>query len=186
MAGPVAQAPLATRPAAATSSSIPSGGAGEEGPGDRVRAETRAVLGQLRRRVACRIDGDGDQVKVGPELARPAANFGHFLTEQRAGLLAGGEDEIGDPNPAGELARAERLPALIGQREGGEGAEDRRRGTEAPGDRTKDWHSEKEAQQRRPDEGIARQSRRHRSGSGAKFAGKTRRGTQGRTLGGIR
>ena len=70
-----------------------------------------------------------------------------------------------------EVAGAERLPALIGQREGGQGAQDRRRGAEAPGDRAKDRHPEQQAQQRRPDEGIARQARGRRLAA-AKSAGK--------------
>src|SRR5580692_532118 len=71
------------------------GGAGQERPGDGVRAVARAVLGEARRGVPRRIDRDRDQMEVRTELARPAAHFGHLLAEQGAGLLAGGEDEIG-------------------------------------------------------------------------------------------
>ena len=58
-------------------------------------------------------------MKVGAEVARALADLGHPLAEQRAGRLAGREHEVGDPDLARQLAAAERLAALVGEREGG-------------------------------------------------------------------
>ena len=93
---------------------------------DRVGAVARRVRRQPVRRVALRIDGDRHEMEVGAEVARALADLGHPLAEQRAGRLARGEHEIGDPDLARQLAAAERLAALVGERERGQAAEHRR------------------------------------------------------------
>ncbi len=145
-------------------------GAGEERPGQGAGAITGGVVGQPRRGVARGVDGERHQVKVGAEIAGAVADLGHLLAQERAGLLAGGEDEVGHPDLAGELARAERLPALIGQRERRHPAEQRRGGAQTARDRAEDGEAEQQPQQRRPHEGVAGRARRRRS-AGAESVG---------------
>ena len=96
--------PMPTLNPPTTAASIASAGPGQERPGDGVRAVAGRVRGQAFGGVARGIDGDRHQVEVGAELAGAPADLGHALAQQRAGRLAGGEDEVGHPDPARELA----------------------------------------------------------------------------------
>src|SRR5207245_4993116 len=92
--------------------------------------EGLAILFQLLRRIALRIDADGEQADVAPLLQRDEAvlQLLHLCLQTRAGIRAGGVDEVCDPDAAQQVVPGERLSILGEERERGELAEHRQIG----------------------------------------------------------
>ena len=161
-----------------TAASIAAAGPVRNDQGDGVRAVARAVLGEARGRVALGVDGDRDQVKVGAEVLRAPADLLHALAQQRAGLLAGREDEVGDPDLARELARAEGATGLVGERERRQRREHDGRDAELPPHRTHERHAEEQAARERPEQRPGDEARDQPAARG-RTRGRRRGGTVG-------
>ena len=103
---------------------------GQGAPQSGASPEGLAILFQLLRRIALRIDADGEQADVAPLLQRDEAvlQLLHLCLQTRAGIRAGGVDEVRDPDAAEQVVPAERLSILGEERERGELAEHRQIG----------------------------------------------------------